>query len=1082
MQAIIPSLRSYFLFHRATVCVALAAGFFSWSSAQVAPNPPTVQAAKTDEVVTLTPFQVNTGRDVGFVASSALAGGRLATDLSDTPVAYSVLTREFIDALNLTDLTEATKWTVNTNQTLDNGSNIMFGNDLPNSATIRGITSNQPQIDFFPVYFDYDSFNLERFDYARGPNAVLFGNGSLGGTPNANLKQARGDRPFRELRLTVGSWSNYRGTFDVNQPVGKKIALRANGLWQDSETWRDREFNRRKAGSLALSYKPWPGAELRGTGDLGRFERNVALSIIADGLSGWDGVTTFASPLVTLPANANAVGIARRGATATPYYVYSAGLGGAVYNLANTAVTVGGNANAAVPIGGALVAGTSGNYSGQPVLEALNRPGNAFGLASRGASFRVPARSETATWDSRTFRQKYEVFNLAFTQQFGGHYFFEAAANHADFEKNTDYGPTRGLSTVQIDLNRNLPSGVTNPEFLQPYHEITLNPYTLESSSRNYRAGLAAVYERTRLGDFRLNLLAGRNQRTVQNIQYITALANDPDPRNWTSNPVRLRHYLDQKSRPLVEPGSFQVLDAINGNTTAPVRNVLSLANLNFAGTTREQFTYTQAAGNAKLFKGRLSLLGAVRRDDYSSRSRQSVARGDYPAGWDGYAKIYRPDAPANYKSLTYVPKNAAGQATGPAAAAETRPRDAAGRRLAQYANDAFQDDFSAPFTEGGVTTYSIGGVLHATKWVSLIANYAETYNLRFGRVRIDGSDFSPFLSKGKDAGLRFTLFDGRLVATATAYRGEEINVGVVPGPTAGLQVDVTGAINSIANANVIGDFSTDGRNTRGLNNTPINYGDLATRQASGYELDLTANLTKEWRLLANIALPKATLSGAYPDTRAFLAKNDAVLRQILADTGALVGSNGVAGVNPAIPVNQRSPDLDAAISAWNGLQSTLANLVTGAQKVPRLSDVTANLFTDYTLGTGRLKGLRFGGGVNYRSKQVIGFRGGDTIRDPANPAQATDDPAVDGYAPVYSGAHSTVTAVLGYTWRLANGRAIRFDLTVNNALNNAEPQYYNTVLRPPGGDLANPARVATPNNYGYVTPRAYALSTTMKF
>src|SRR5688500_3068150 len=47
-------------------------------------------------VVELSPFTVNSDRDRGFVAASALAGGRLSTDLRDTPAAYSVLTRDFI--------------------------------------------------------------------------------------------------------------------------------------------------------------------------------------------------------------------------------------------------------------------------------------------------------------------------------------------------------------------------------------------------------------------------------------------------------------------------------------------------------------------------------------------------------------------------------------------------------------------------------------------------------------------------------------------------------------------------------------------------------------------------------------------------------------------------------------------------------------------------------------------------------------------------------------------------------------------------------------------------------------------------
>src|SRR6476620_9723829 len=82
----------------------LAGGALAVSSAQP-PNAPRASKPGEDTIV-LTPFTVDATRDQGFVAASALAGGRLATDLKDTPVAYSVLTREFIDALGVSDVTE----------------------------------------------------------------------------------------------------------------------------------------------------------------------------------------------------------------------------------------------------------------------------------------------------------------------------------------------------------------------------------------------------------------------------------------------------------------------------------------------------------------------------------------------------------------------------------------------------------------------------------------------------------------------------------------------------------------------------------------------------------------------------------------------------------------------------------------------------------------------------------------------------------------------------------------------------------------------------------------------------------------
>ena len=56
-----------------------------------APRP--AQPADPLETIVLSPFEVRTDLDTGFVATTSLAGGRLAGRLQDTPVAYSVLTR-----------------------------------------------------------------------------------------------------------------------------------------------------------------------------------------------------------------------------------------------------------------------------------------------------------------------------------------------------------------------------------------------------------------------------------------------------------------------------------------------------------------------------------------------------------------------------------------------------------------------------------------------------------------------------------------------------------------------------------------------------------------------------------------------------------------------------------------------------------------------------------------------------------------------------------------------------------------------------------------------------------------------------
>lgn len=156
---------------RRILAVCAVAGMAKIATAQaVSPAPAkSGSVSKPDEAaVVLSPFTVSTQRDTGFVAASSLAGGRLASDLRDTAADYSVLTRDFIDALNLTDVADATRWTVNSYDLGDSGDGATFGGSLGNTNAsqlrFRGLATNTPQLDFFPANYDYDSFSIERLD------------------------------------------------------------------------------------------------------------------------------------------------------------------------------------------------------------------------------------------------------------------------------------------------------------------------------------------------------------------------------------------------------------------------------------------------------------------------------------------------------------------------------------------------------------------------------------------------------------------------------------------------------------------------------------------------------------------------------------------------------------------------------------------------------------------------------------------------------------------------------------------------------------------------------------------------------
>lgn len=1015
------------------------------------------------EVVELSPFVVNSSRDEGFVAASSLAGGRLAGDLKDTPVAYSVLTREFMDAVGIDDLIGASEWSVNSVNLQGAGQEEIFGNGFEVSS--RGVSVGGQQRNFFPLNVNFDSYNLDRYDYSRGPNAVLFGQGSFGGTSNAVTKRAQFSGAAKtSLRFNYGSWDKRRVEIDDNRTLSDKVAVRTNILWQNRQGWRDFEMENKKAITLAATIKLTKRTELLLEGEVGEVERNNPPTFLNDHFTGWDGTTTFATlgSNATVPTSAvmNLAGVSRYGNDTTPVWVFAADLGAAsVENYANTYRTIGGGANPTTAIGGVpLPTGApSVNYQTRPINEALNAPAWRFDRAIAGSSFRVPDSSFAMSTREPTNSQTYKSYSAFLRNRVGQNFFLETAVNVAEEDRRTQYLNGRALNDVIIDVNQTLPNGAANPYYLQPYGQAQRSRGSFGNEYVGARLAAAYVLDNTRFGNFTFNLMAGLNKNNNYTRIESMRVQRNADPRLWPYNDqVNYRYYWNSPYRDLPE-----ITTATLGATTYQVRWMGDSQRPTDISYTDIETKYVQAAIKAALFSERLHLLGAVRRDALTVDRTINDFYGDYPVDWDGVTYQYRPKAPDDYLTLD-----------------ETRPRNATTRQ-ATVTTGSYQDDFGPPLVKLNSTTFSTGAVWHVKPWMSFLANYATSFNPSTNQLRLDGSLVPSPVSSGRDFGVRFYLLKNRMNVSITNYYGEET--------AQPFEINFTAAIQNIGKANKVGDLSTDGENQRGLPIVPTQAFDLRDRENNGYEIEVTANMTKNWRLSANYAIAEGKQTNAWRDTRAFIEQWKPTMRLVLEDAGVTFDANDAPVVNTAIPADQR-PDAATARTAWITIfQNNLPNIVTDPQKIPGLTESTGNIFTDYRFSKGRLKGLGIGGGINYRGKKVIGFRGGDTIQDPASPtdpAKAIDNPDVGPLDVVYSDSYVTATAVLSYEFKLKNRRRVSTNFRVANVFNNDTPIYTGVaVQRPVDGDyLTTAARVATPTNFRYQTPRSYSFTMTLHF
>jgi catecholate siderophore receptor len=105
------------------------------------------------------------------------------------------------------------------------------------------IRGNSTSADFFvdgvrdDVQYYRDLYNLDRVEVLKGPNAMIFGRGDGGGVINRVTKEAD-VVPLREITLNGGAYGDKRLATDLNQPLNNKIAVRWNGMYENSDSFR----------------------------------------------------------------------------------------------------------------------------------------------------------------------------------------------------------------------------------------------------------------------------------------------------------------------------------------------------------------------------------------------------------------------------------------------------------------------------------------------------------------------------------------------------------------------------------------------------------------------------------------------------------------------------------------------------------------------------------------------------------------------------------------------------------------------------------------------------------------------------
>jgi catecholate siderophore receptor len=193
-----------------------------------------VSVATDDPVLQLEPVRVYGGRILEETYQVKRSSSALRTDalLIDVPQSVTVVSRDLIDDLSMRGMADVVTYVPGATMAQGEGNRdtpVLRGNSSTASFFVDGVRDD--------VQYMRDLYNVDRVEALKGPNALIFGNGSPGGVINRVTRQ-----PIwissRELTMQGGSEGERRISGDIAQVLGENVAVRIAAMYENSDTFR----------------------------------------------------------------------------------------------------------------------------------------------------------------------------------------------------------------------------------------------------------------------------------------------------------------------------------------------------------------------------------------------------------------------------------------------------------------------------------------------------------------------------------------------------------------------------------------------------------------------------------------------------------------------------------------------------------------------------------------------------------------------------------------------------------------------------------------------------------------------------
>jgi outer membrane receptor protein involved in Fe transport len=1003
--------------------------------AQTVPNTPPAgppAAPEPVEVIELSPFTVNTSKDTGYFAENTLAGSRLNTPLRDTASSVAVFTKEFLDDLAITDIRELLPYSVNSEMNTNENQAGSGQNPVINAQSLtppilnRGAASSLGA-DNFTSITPTDPYRVGRYEDNRGPNSILFGLGAPGGLINESSKSASTLRDSATVRYGTGAFARQRLEVDANKVLKRdRLAFSLAGVLQENGGWRAFDFQDKKRLFASVTVRPVRTLKLTAMGETGRDIGAVVRNTVEtdEALAWLDNRDARGAGAVTFAPN-NAVPTAAMIALGV---------------TARDGNRTGNNRRAIfIENDGTVFDGIGTFLSGSYNNGAVRAPDGTPGVTASALKVRDPRiyPDNVNAAGPGMFREQ-RLHNYTITAD------WQATRNLA-FNFGHNYQYTRAVvnlmtgtdPTLRGDPNRTLGvNGPTNPYAGRLYfdgnwrrdvhvgdvHETRLAAsYILDTKSKWFgRHRLAALVSQLGQFDTRANSWLAFAGRPY-----------NATPNN-ANNRITVRNYITEGSWATYRVGDWRSLPAT----------------INFDGRSYGLVWANEVAGpnNSGGEQEVKTALGVIQSHFLDGRLVTTFG--------------YRQDK-VDIVELGFYNDPLVGDIVD-------------------------RDPAKSKRTGATGHTGTEGAVYHLFDWLSLLANHSSNQGVpSFTRkVFPDGNLAPPSRGEGYDYGLGFNFLGGRLNGRIVYFSSTEqgrITTNGFAG-AAGRNTRVSDAFAGVLVGPGLPYSSSQWQPIAAALNPPATAAS-SDSESTGYEARITANLTRNWRLVANYSNTDFIRRNVGAEIAAWYGlklvnnelvqgvRQDATGRYVVDPTAFTPGK----AVARWLELGALRPQADVTVlttSNGNTIAQEIYNLVDtmnaerdDEEKRWGLRPHKVSLFTAYDFREGRLRGFTVGGGWRWRSANVIGSdsKGNEVI---GKPITAND-------------------VMIAYTRKFDRVRGrVRFQLNVSNVLDHTDilPVRIATGAAAPDGFILPGGRGLAYSRYDLVAPREFRFTTTWSY